>query len=299
MKNILLLLSLVVCLTQCRQDEPQPKSISDVVWDDPDLTFFKAALDQAGYKDALKTGSLTVFAPTDAAFKAAGITSIAAIVALPTDQVRVLLNYHLLPTKTKIENLTDGNNLPVAMFSGDTSFISKTLLGVSINGIKITKPDNEASNGVIHVIERVLTPARKNTQQIVQENADLSLFFLAYNKVKNAKIDLSTLSGYTLFVPTNKAMETLGFNQTFISQTNPAILSNVVLYHIAKGRYFTTNITTGNIQMIDGRNVGFTNTNGTVTMKGNNNGNIASNIVTPNLLTTNGLVHVIDRVLVP
>jgi uncharacterized surface protein with fasciclin (FAS1) repeats len=299
MKNILLLLSLVILFAQCQQDEPQPKAISDVVQDDPDLTFFRAALDQAGYKDALKTGSLTVFAPSDAAFKAAGISSIAAIVALPADQVRTLLNYHILPTKNNTENLTDGNNVSVQMFSGDTSYITKTALGVSINGVKVIKADNEASNGVIHVVERILTPARKNMQQLIQENTDLSLFFMAYNKVKNTKTDLATLTGYTVFVPNNKAMETLGFNQSFIEKTNPAILSNVVLYHLAKGRYFTTNITTGNIQMLDGRNVAFTNANGVVTMKGANNGNIASNILTPNVLSTNGLVHIIDRVLVP
>jgi uncharacterized surface protein with fasciclin (FAS1) repeats len=289
----------ILLLSGCLKDEAQPKSMADVIIDDPEFTFLRAALEHANLKDAFKTGSLTMFAPTDAAFKASGFASVSAITALSPEKVQTLLKYHILTPKTKAEQIADGSNQRLIMLSGDSTYLSKGQNSISINGIKVTRPDVEVSNGVIHGIEKVLLPPQKNIQQIIQETPDLSLFLAAYNKVKGAKTDLSNLTGYTMFVPNNKAMEAIGFNKDFIDKTNQAILLNIVIYHFAKGRLFTTTMATGNIPMYDGRNVTVTNTNGTITLKGPSNGTNVATILTANILATNGPLHVIDRVLIP
>ena len=93
-----LLFLLVFSLSCQKRDEAVavPQTITDRILEDSQFGLFRIAMAHAGVSDALKAGNLTLFAPTDAAFQAAGLATEAAIKALSPEQVRTLVLYHLL-----------------------------------------------------------------------------------------------------------------------------------------------------------------------------------------------------------
>ncbi|MGB0266124.1 MAG: fasciclin domain-containing protein, partial [Candidatus Poseidoniaceae archaeon] len=116
-----------------------------------------AALAHADLITALSAeGPFTVFAPTDAAFTAAGID----LSTFDTDEENAtlfdILTYHVYAGSVDAANVTDG--MTATMFNGDDATFSVTDGNVMINDANVTSADVFASNGIIHVIDKVLMP---------------------------------------------------------------------------------------------------------------------------------------------
>lgn len=152
-------------------DAGAPGSLADIAAGNPDFSTLVAAASRAGLVETLgSAGPFTVFAPTNAAFAASGITT-AMIEAMPVDTVRAILTYHALSGRVASSAVVAGPATTVSSFS----IILGTTSGVTINGgnavtggANVVTADIPASNGVIHVIDRVLLPPRWRTSRVTR-----------------------------------------------------------------------------------------------------------------------------------
>jgi uncharacterized surface protein with fasciclin (FAS1) repeats len=299
----LALLALVAVLPACNNDdEPSPQTITDIVLTNNDFTLLRAAVERAGLAEALRGGTLTVFAPNDAAFRASGFADVAAINAAPINTLTAILQYHVLGTRTPSSAIPTADNTQVTTLGQVAAFVTRNAAGVSVNGVRVVQPDLEAANGVIHVIDRVLLPPGGNLVQVAQGNPEFSLLVAAVLRASQGATNVAqVLSGtapLTVFAPTNAAFRAAGFaDVAAINAADPAVLARILTYHVVPGRVFSTNLAAGNVATAQGGNV--TIGLSPVTVRGNGNGGTASNVTQANLVATNGVVHVIDRVLLP
>jgi uncharacterized surface protein with fasciclin (FAS1) repeats len=288
-------------LTGCNDDDnnTQPQqSIAQVVNTNSDFSLLRAAVTKAGLADALNSGTLTVFAPNNAAFQASGLDE-TAINGLTQAQAQAVLQYHVLNSRQTASALPAGENTAVTALSGGTLYVTKNGNNVSVNGAQVIQADVAASNGIIHVIDRVLLPAVGNiVETALANNANFSYLVAA---VQRANL-VGTLSGtgpFTVFAPVNQAFIAAGFPTIeSIQAADPNALTAILTYHVVPGRVFSTNLTTRNVATAQGGNVSVTVGTGVQVTGLGNNGN-AANVVRANVVATNGVIHAIDRVLLP
>ncbi len=307
-----LLLLTTLFTSSCKKDDPvvvTPKTITDIVGTSPDFTLLKAAVVRAGLADALKTGSLTVFAPNDAAFKASGFADVAAINAVPVALLTSILQYHVLGSKVPASAIPTAANTPqqTLLATNGRVFITKDANGVSVNGKKVITADVAADNGVIHVINGVLMPPAGSVVDLVTTSPSAPSFTLLTQAVLRAGLatSLASTTGVTIFAPTDAAFAAESITAATINSLTPAQLTRILQYHIVPATVFSTNLTDGQSAptLLTGATlkVGVSATGVTVTGTGNITGTTtrASKVITPNILTTTGVVHVIDRLLLP
>ncbi len=292
--SIIAFTTLSVFAVSCSDDDNSTPSqtVTDIVVSDPNFSTLEAAVLKAGLADALATTNpITVFAPDNAAFAASGITE-ATIASLPAATVGDILKYHVhsgLVTSTAVP-VSDA----ITTLGGTSLFASRNANGVFMNGIKVKQADVSASNGVIHVIEKVLTEPTQTIAEIAA--ADTSFSFLVAAVVKTGL--LSAISGpgkFTVFAPTNAAFRAAGI--TDINAVDQATLNTVVRYHVLTTNVFASDlINNTTAQTLQGGNLRITLP---PAVKIDGSTQVASNIVAPNITATNGVIHVIDRVLLP
>lgn len=304
-------LTVPVLFTSCDKDDDPAvtNTITDVVVGNANFSTLEAAVIKANLQATLSgAGPFTVFAPDDAAFTASGITS-AVLNTLTPAQVSNILLYHTLGAKVTAADVPAGPNAKVTTASGDSVFVTKNASGVYINGIKVNTADVGADNGVIHVIGRVLTPPAGNIVETAVAGG-LDSLVKAVTRATTAPGGDPTLAGtlssatLTVFAPTNAAFTQLlgALSLTDINQIPIGTLLAVLRYHVVGGRAFSSDLANGNLAMLAGGNTTINLTNGTgggPTVTGNGNAGNRSNITATNIVCRNGVVHLIDRVLLP
>ena len=307
---LVMALGLPVFLTSCDKDEdPVSNTITDVVVNNASFSTLEAAVLKASLQTTLSgTGPFTVFAPNDAAFTASGITS-ATLNSLTPAQVSSILLYHTIPARILAADVPAGPNAKVVTASGDSVFVTKNSNGVFINGIQVSTADVAADNGVIHVIGRVLNPPVGNIVETAVASG-LDSLVKAVTRATTAVGGDPTLAGtlstakLTVFAPTNAAFTQLlsALSLTDINQIPIGTLLAVLQYHVVGTRAFSSDLANGNLAMLAGGNATINLTNGTgggPSIQGNGNGGNRSNITATNIVCRNGVVHLIDRVLLP
>jgi uncharacterized surface protein with fasciclin (FAS1) repeats len=304
---ILMTVAVTVLFSACKKDKnetPQEKTISDIVVGSNDFSLLKAALMHAKLTDVLAgNGPFTVFAPNNDAFAAAGLETEAKIKAVPVETLKKILLYHVVAQKVPAASIAVAANSPVNTAAELNIFVTKNSSGVYVNGAKVIQADVMASNGVIHVINAVLMPPAGNIVEAAQANSDFSLLVAAVLRASEGSTNVAqVLSGagpFTLFAPTNQAFINAGFaNEAAIRAADPDVLTGILTYHVIGGRIFSSDLTEGAMPTtVNGGKVNITLTSG-AKVKGNTN-STASNITAVNMVTTNGVIHVIDQVLLP
>lgn len=313
MKSAMLIgASTLIFLTSCNKDDDAPaatNTITDIVVAGSGFTTLESAVLKANLQATLSgAGPFTVFAPDDAAFNASGITT-AAINSLTTAQVQNILLYHTIGSKILAADVPAGPNAKVITASGDSVFVTKNSTGVYVNGIKVITADVAADNGVIHTIGKVLIPAAGNIVETAV-NSGLDSLVKAVTRATTAPGGdpaLATTLGsakLTVFAPTNAAFTQLlsALSLTKIDDIPVATLLAVLRYHVVAGRAFSSDLSNTTLAMLAGGNTTINLSNGTgggPTITGNGNGGNKSNIVATNIVCRNGVVHLIDRVLIP
>lgn len=304
------LLALVIgTMSACNKDKDDdkvvaPKSITDIVNETSDFTILQAAITRAGLATALNGTTLTVFAPNNAAFVASGIADVAAVNAMPEATLKSILEYHVLGTVQKAGDIATGDNQEVTTLGGQKVYITKNADGVSVNGAKVTSADISASNGVIHVIDHVLMPSSLNLLDLAKSDSNLSYLVAAVTRASannSAVLDAlsSSTDAYTVFAPTNQAFIDAGFaTEADLAVANSDTLTNILLNHVLPGRLFSSNLKTGDATTAGSKPLKIDLTDG-VKITGAGNGTNAAKVTKANILATNGIVHVIDRVLLP
>lgn len=305
--KVLMLFFSALLIVSCKDDDEKavPKTISDHIIETPNLTILEAAIRHAGLTDALKSGYLTLFAPDDSAFVASGFASEAAITALPAEDVKKLLEYHILTERLESTELQNGPNSVLTSFSKDSIYVGKNDIGMYVNGNALKRKDLKTANGVVHIVDHVLTPPTKTLLELAQSDTNFSFLLAAITRIAvsypQVTALLSSRSGnYTVFAPTNQAFINAGYTTVEkIQTTNVLTLSNVLLYHLVSVRLFTSNMVAGKITpMATGKTIDVTTTNG-IKLTGSGNNGLSASIVKSNQLATNGIIHTIDRLLIP
>lgn len=299
----ILLLITSIGISACSDDNTveAPKTIVDVAVADAQFSTLTAALTKAELVTALKgTGPFTVFAPNNTAFGKAKITSLD---GLTKEALTPILTSHVLSGKVLAADVKSGTGS--TLNTANNIYFSVNSSGVFINGnIKVISTNISASNGVIHVIDNVIVPPSKSLVEIASTTADFteltSLVLAADASVAKALTDASA-TGLTVFAPTNAAFNELYKTTpkaTLLAPANKKLLTDVLLYHVVGGRVFSTDLpnVTGEVATVNTAKIKFDLTNGAKVV-GKTSGN--STITVANILATNGVIHVIDKVLLP
>ena len=148
----LLALSVVGCASM------QPKSVPEVIAADPELSTLSKLISDAGLTQTLSgTGPFTVFAPTNAAFKNVPAKTMDEL-ARNKELLSQVLTFHVVPTKAMAADVKQGN---VKSVNGANLALSKAGAYVTVEDAVVTKSDLTATNGVVHVIDRVLMPPKR------------------------------------------------------------------------------------------------------------------------------------------
>lgn len=304
-------LGITVFITGCDKDDDPvvTNTITDVVVRNDNFSTLEAAVIKANAQGTLSgTGPFTVFAPDNNAFTASGITS-TVLNSLTPAQASSIILYHAIGAKIMAADVPAGPNAKVITASGDSVFVTRNASGVYVNGIRVNTADVGADNGVIHVIGRVLLPPSGNIVETAVASGLDSLVKAVTRATTAAGGDPSlatTLSTakLTVFAPTNAAFTQLlsALSLTDINQIPIGTLLAVLRYHVVGNRAFSSDLANGNLAMLAGGNTTINLTGGTgggPSIKGNGNGVNVSNITATNIICRNGVVHLIDRVLIP
>ncbi|MDB2675538.1 fasciclin domain-containing protein, partial [Flavobacteriales bacterium] len=281
--------------------EPLPNpSIMEIVEASENHTYLETAINTANLNETLDTGGpFTLFAPTDEAFTALEVAQPGFIAALlaDTETLTSILFYHVVSGITMAEDLNDGDLIPT---------LNNASLTVSIDGMTymidmatVTAANLEASNGVVHVIDMVLVPAEEpglpTIMEIVEASENHTYLETAINTA-NLNETLDTGGPFTLFAPTDEAFTALevaqpGFIAALLADTET--LTSILFYHVVSGITMAEDLNDGDL-------IPTLNTASlTVSIDGMTYMINMATVTTPNLEASNGVVHVIDMVLVP
>lgn len=293
-------------LVSCSDDEiivEENSSIVDVVVGSANFSTLESAVIKANLSSVLNgNGPFTVFAPDNEAFNASGVTS-SVIQELSSDQLKEILLYHTLSSKVNSASIQTGSNIAVETANGDDVYITKNSNGVFVNGWKVKQADIMASNGVIHSLERVLMPAAGNLVEVAQANANLSYLVAAVLRASQGTTNvaqvLTSAGPFTVFAPTNQAFINAGFPTiAAIEAADPNTLASILTYHVLSARAFSSDLTNGqSLTTVNGGTLSVA-LGTTATIKGKAN-TTASTITSVNIMASNGVVHLIDQVLLP
>lgn len=268
-------------------------TIMDVVSTSEVHTQLNTVLGLAGLDAALSgEGPFTLFAPTDDAFAALPADVVEALVADPSGALTDVLLYHAVSGVASASVLSDG--LQFSNLAGEnlTAMINDS--GVFINGAQVTVADIFTNNGVVHVIDAVIVPPSPTTVvDVIVNSPDHTTLEAAVIAAELA----GTLSGegpFTVFAPTDDAFAAIGEETINALLADPTgDLANILLYHVTSGVADSSNITDGlQISSLLGPNHTFSASDSGVTING-------VNISVVDIKTDNGVVHVIDGVLLP
>lgn len=286
-------------LSACDDSSPAAKKdIVQIAVSDPQFSTLVAALTKADLVDVLKgDGPFTVFAPTNDAFAALlNDLDVASLDDLTAEQLTPILLNHVVVGTYKSTDLATGY-VPSANNSGpgmtNVDLYIEVDGGVSVNGsVNVTAADIIASNGVIHVVDKVILPTDVVDKAIANDN-----FTSLVGALGTADGNLvSVLRGdgpFTIFAPVNSAFADIS---DVVNGLSTAQLSQVLQYHVVSGaNVLSSTLTNG--QVVTTLNGTFTvNISGTSVTITDASGATA-NVIATDVQGTNGVIHVIDKVL--
>jgi len=248
-----------------------------------------AAVEAAGLVEALEgKGPFTVFAPSDEAFAKLPEGTVDALLK-NKDKLSSILLYHVVPGKVMAKDAMKvtsaktlfGQDLPIE--AGE---------GVTVGGAKVVKTDIECSNGVIHVIDTVMMP--KDIVGIAAGSADFSTLVAA---VKAAGL-VETLQGdgpFTVFAPTNAAFAKIpaATLADLLKPENKAKLQAILTYHVVSGKVLAKDVVgLKTAKTVQGSDIDIKVKDGAVMVDG-------ANVTATDIVALNGVIHVIDTVIMP
>ena len=313
---------LVLGLTACSDDDnnygndpvEQDTTVIDVALEN-NLTSLAAALEATGLVSILQgPGPFTVFAPSNDAFttflNAAGVdlnNMSAAEEALVTN---ILLNHVIIGNNLMAADLVAAgsgytNTAATGPNNENLSLYFSTSNGVMINGVStVTYPDKTATNGTIHIVDTVIDLPTIAT--FATSNPALSILVdaLAYADTGNptvpyiATVSDNTAGPFTVFAPTNDAFVALlaDLGLSALTDLDTDTVNGVLLYHIVGANVQFDELTTGVVGTLGG-SIEADTSNFTLTDQNGNVSNIITSLV--DVQSINGVVHVIDRVILP
>jgi transforming growth factor-beta-induced protein len=276
---------------------PQVNAADDIVDTAVKAGSFKtlvAAVQAAGLVDTLKgNGPFTVFAPTDEAFAKLPEGTVENLVKPENkDQLVAILTYHVVAGRVTARDAFGVKSAPTV--NGQAISVEASLGGLKIDNANVVTTDIQCSNGVIHVIDSVILPSTANIPETATSAGTFNTL-LAAAKAAGLVDALSSKGPLTVFAPTDEAFAALpkGTVENLLKSENKDQLAAILKYHVVSGRVFAADaIKAGKATTLQGQSVSVSY--GADGVKVND-----SKVVSPDIETTNGVIHVIDAVLLP
>lgn len=313
-KLLCITLASVVLLQACNDDddntvlvadEPMAsKTIVDTAVTAGNFTTLVAALEATGLDATLSDTSqkFTVFAPTDEAFALLGQETIDSLL-MDTDKLSDILTYHVISGEVPASTAISLAGTKVAMVNGDEVGLSLSDGSLLINTVTVTSTDIVTDNGIIHVIDAVLLPPAdmmEPTMNIVDTAVANGSFTTLVTALQATNLDAvlaDESTNFTVFAPTDDAFALIDEKTMSTLLANPDVLSSILLQHVVSGAEvdavtaFTLNGTSVETASMAMQPVMINTMTDMLTFGG-------ANIVMKDIHTTNGIIHVIDAVVV-
>lgn len=266
-------------------------TIVDVAVNNGNFTTLVAALKAAKLDTALMgDGPFTVFAPTDEAFSKLPAGTVDALLKDIPTLTKILL-YHVVAGKVPaaaVVNLSSAQTL-----NGQPVLVNVDGSTVRINEAVVQAADVPASNGIIHVIDSVILPPNGDLVDTAISNGNFTTL-LAAATAAGLVDTLKSAGPFTLFAPTDAAFAKLPAGTVDALLKDLPKLQSILTYHVVPGRVYAADIVKLNsVNTVQGSSISSKVDKGAVKL------NNSSTIIAPDILTTNGVIHVIDSVLLP
>ncbi len=335
---LLLTMGLSVVTMSCSDDDDDngntpSQTVLDIAVANPDFDVLAAAATRAGLTGVLGGSTqLTVFAPTDEAFIAHldaddEAEAIAAVTAMDAADVADLLTFHVISgSEIEAGDLTDGATATVTTArsgANNKAYVTRKGANVTINNARVTTADVDASNGVIHIIDAVLTPPAGDIVAVATSPANAASFnILAAALTKSELITTLQSNGpFTVFAPTDDAFLALLRSAAFYNDSeltedeaiaaingltassaplSSTTLTQVLLYHVVPASGYSINLTNNQVLTTAKEAAPNTVTIGVgsgVTVDGS--ASDPATVTAANISANNGVIHVINSVLLP
>ena len=280
-----------------------PGTIVEIAQENGNFETLVTALEAAGLDSTLadENGEFTVFAPTDDAFAALPEGTLDALLA-DTDLLTDILLYHV------ISDSVVGSETALSLAGSTQLMANEAKLAITVRGDSlylnesmIIDTDIEASNGVIHVIDAVLTPISVGEPEgsivdIALASPDLTTLVAALQAADLVGTLADETSTFTVFAPTDDAFAALGEDAIAALLADPAALSDVLLYHVIAGAAADSIDATA----LYGELVTMANEAGVaVDIRDGELFVNDSQVIIRDIPAINGIIHVIDAVLLP
>lgn len=338
MRKLIVVLVLALFAVPVFAQDAELPTIADIVVasteaETPEFTVLLAAVSAAdpAFLETLSNpdAGVTVFAPTDAAFGALleALDMSAEDVLGNADLLNSVLAYHVVPGVFNAEAVVAADGAILGTFlAGQGLAVSVTDEGAFVNESTIVTTDIEASNGIVHVIDAVLVPAMDDMMDddamemeeptasiaetvVASAGAEAPEFTVLLAAVQAADPSiLDTLSNggpYTVFAPTDAAFAALLEALDTTAEdllANTELLNTVLAYHVVPGTFAAADVAAAAEMMEGSFNIATLLPGGILTVAVGEAGvtiNETVNVIATDVYATNGVIHVIDAVLVP
>ncbi len=250
--KMFLLFALVITIASCNKDLPvatpiiyppvnnSTTSIGTLINTDTTYSFFKAAATKVGMLAQLSdsTNVFTVFLPNNAAFRASGIPSLAAVNSLPVSSLGGIVGYAIIPGRQYISDSIPtafpNIQLPTTVYTGSTlpgtplafnltTFPSRRSNGFWDNNIPVLAPNTKMQNGVVHLVAGIVAPPAQVLKAAMYSDPNLTYFKAAIARADSGQSGLNkidSLLGYaptnmTVLAPTDTAFQSLLFKSIY------------------------------------------------------------------------------------
>ena len=309
LKMAIAVIALTSLTISCNNDEDPvvDNTITGIAKSNSNLSILVQALVKADLATTLQgVGPFTVFAPTDVAFTAfLKTTPYATLNDVPKEVLTQILLNHVVSGKVKSTDLTTGYIKTLAKGTASStnnlSMFVNTASGVKLNGVAtVTTADVMASNGVIHIVDKVIGLPTIVTHATANPNFTSLVGALTGAGQPDFVSILSGTGPFTVFAPTNDAFTALNTELApgGIASVSTANLTKVLKYHVANGNVLAASLTEG--QMVSTLQTPQTFTiqlTGGAKIKDVNNR--ISTIIATDVQCSNGVIHVLNKVLLP
>jgi transforming growth factor-beta-induced protein len=284
----------------------ETKTIAELAVGNPSFTTLTKALKAAGLVGTLAAeGPYTVFAPTDAAFAALPKGTVEKLLKPENKATLVkLLTYHVVSGTLLAGDLQSGD---VKSLQGSTIAVKVSPQGAMVNNANVVIADVKAKNGVIHAIDKVIMPSEGQAVKpqsrstsaagTIPDIAAKSPSFKTLTAALKAAGLTETLSSdgpFTVFAPTDAAFAALpkGTLDKLLLPENKDLLIKVLSYHVVSGQLLSKDLKAGQLTSVEGASIA---------VKVGSKGIMVNNamVATQDVKASNGVIHAIDKVILP